>query len=229
VTTLMIWSAVCALTMPTDLRHAAKLAAIAKLTEWGISARPPASPAFRRVRGVARVAQLAANGHRHPATPIHTGPRNTCSGGTPSHVWHHSATLCDRLTVKQVHRQLVLDFADPGGIGGTTTGNLVPITGTLALLSWRRLRGRRLGRSRSRGGSRPDVRYEEPGWVPGDWLAVLSPWWPGPIAVNRAWASSSWAAIMSLTPTSSGVSAGQASNQSGLRGRRAEPERYRVR
>jgi hypothetical protein len=41
-------------------------------------------------------------------------------------------------------------------------------------------------------------------------VAVLSPWWPGPIAVNRAWASSSWAAIMSLTSASSGVSAGQA-------------------
>ena len=42
--------------------------------------------------------------------------------------------------------------------------------------------------------------------MPGDWLAVLSPWWPGPIAVNRAWAASSWAAIMSLTSASSGVS-----------------------
>jgi hypothetical protein len=115
---------------------------------------------------------------------------------------------------------LILDFADPGGIGGgTTTGSsLAPITGTLAPLSWRRLRGRRrgaavrvcrLGRSRSRGGRRPDVRYEEPGWAPGDWLAVLSPWTPGLIAVNRARASPSWA-IMSLTSASSGVSAGQA-------------------
>ncbi len=63
----------------------------------------------------------------------------------------------------------------------------------------------------------------------GDWLAVLSPGRPGPIAVNRARASSSRAAIMSLTPASSEVSAGQAWNQSGLRGRRAEPGRYRVR
>ena len=96
---------------------------------------------------------------------------------------------------------------------------LAPITGTLAPLSWRRLRGRRRGaavrvcrpgRSRSRGGRRPDVRYEEPGRASGDRLAVLSPWWPGPIAVNRARASSSWAAIMSLTSAFSGVSAGQA-------------------
>jgi hypothetical protein len=34
-----------------------------------------------------------------------------------------AATVCDRLIVKQVHRDLVLDFADPGGIGGTTTGS----------------------------------------------------------------------------------------------------------
>jgi hypothetical protein len=33
---------------------------------------------------------------------------------------------------------------------------------------------------------------------------VLSPWWLGPIAVNRARASSGWAAIMSLTSASSG-------------------------
>jgi len=29
--------------------------------------------------------------------------------------------LRNRLTVKQVNRELVLDFADPGGIGGTIT------------------------------------------------------------------------------------------------------------
>jgi hypothetical protein len=29
-------------------------------------------------------------------------------------------------TVKQVHRELVLDFADPGGIGGTSTGSSLP-------------------------------------------------------------------------------------------------------
>ena len=107
---------------------------------------------------------------------------------------------------------LVLDFADPGGIGGTVTGSSLPRSP--GPRRWRCLRGRRrgaavrvcrLGRSRSRGGRRPDVRYEEPGRAPGDWLAVLSPWWPGLLAVNRAWASSSWAAIMSLTSASSGV------------------------
>ena len=124
-----------------------------------------------------------------------------------------------RLTVKQVHRELVLDFADPGGIGGTTTGSSLPDhrdPGAPELATPARLppRGRR-----PRLPSRPvpfprwqcpDVRYEEPGWLPGDWRAVLSPWWPALIPVNRAWASSSSAAIMSLTLASSGVSAGQA-------------------
>ena len=115
---------------------------------------------------------------------------------------------------------MVLDFAGPGRHRRHHHRQLLaPITGPLASLSWRRLRGRRRGaagrvcrpgRSRSRGGRRPDVRYEEPGRAPGDWLAVLSPWWPGPIAVNRAWLSSSWAAIMSLTSASSGVPTGQA-------------------
>jgi hypothetical protein len=46
---------------------------------------------------------MAANGHSHPPTLSHTGPRNTWSDGTSSHVWHHQATLRNRLTVKQVH------------------------------------------------------------------------------------------------------------------------------
>ncbi len=39
VTTLIIWSAVCALTMLADLRHAARSAAAAKLT--GSGSQPP--------------------------------------------------------------------------------------------------------------------------------------------------------------------------------------------
>ena len=40
---------------------------------------------------------------------------------------HRLATRSNRLTVKQVHRELILDFADPGGIGGgTSTGSSVP-------------------------------------------------------------------------------------------------------
>jgi len=52
---------------------------------------------------VAEVAQLAANGHRHPATASHTRPRDTQSNGTSSHVCHHTATPQNRLTVKQVY------------------------------------------------------------------------------------------------------------------------------
>ncbi len=69
---------------------------------------------------------MAANGHHHPATPSHIRRRNACPDGTSSLVWHHPATLRNCLTVKQVHRELVLDFADPGGIGGTTTGSSLP-------------------------------------------------------------------------------------------------------
>jgi len=69
--------------------------------------------AFRRVRGIAGVAQLAANRHRRPVTPSYTGPRNTWSESTPSLVCHHPATQRTRLTVKQVHRESVLDIADP--------------------------------------------------------------------------------------------------------------------
>jgi hypothetical protein len=60
---------------------------------------------------------MAANDRLRPATPSDTGPRNSWSDSTSSHVCHHLATLCGRLTVKQVHRDLLLDFADPGGIG----------------------------------------------------------------------------------------------------------------
>ena len=45
---------------------------------------------------------MAANGHSHPPTLSHTGPRNTWSDGTSSHVWHHQATLRNRLILKQV-------------------------------------------------------------------------------------------------------------------------------
>jgi hypothetical protein len=45
---------------------------------------------------------MAANGHRRPATPSHTEPRNTCSGGTSSHVCHRPATLRACLVLKQV-------------------------------------------------------------------------------------------------------------------------------
>ncbi len=61
---------------------------------------------------------MAANGHSHPATPSLVIPDQTY--GTSSHAEHHPATLPSRLIVKQVHRELVLAFADPGGIGGTT-------------------------------------------------------------------------------------------------------------
>ena len=73
---------------------------------------PPRRGFIPQGREVARVAQLgallAANGHRRPATPSHRGPRNTWSDGTSSHIWHHLATLRNRLTVKQVDRELVL-------------------------------------------------------------------------------------------------------------------------
>ena len=73
-----------------------------------------------------QVAQLEANGHRRPATSSHIQPRITWSDGTSSHVCQYPATQRNRLTVKQVHKELVLDFADPGGIGGTTTGSSLP-------------------------------------------------------------------------------------------------------
>ena len=44
---------------------------------------------------------MAANGHSHPPTLSHTGPRNTWSDGTSSLVWHHLATLQNRLILKQ--------------------------------------------------------------------------------------------------------------------------------
>ena len=72
---------------------------------------------------------MAANGQSCPATPSYVQPRNTWPDGTSSLVWHHPATPRPRLTVKQIHRELVLDFADPGGIGTTTTtiiGSSVP-------------------------------------------------------------------------------------------------------
>jgi len=46
---------------------------------------------------------MAANGHNHPPTLSHTGPRNTWSDSTSRGVWHHQATLRNRLTVKHVH------------------------------------------------------------------------------------------------------------------------------
>jgi hypothetical protein len=74
-----------------------------------------------------RAASLAANGHRRPPPSRHNGPRKTRQDGTSSHVCHHPATQLVRLTVKQVHTELVLDFVDPGGIGGTTTCSPVPV------------------------------------------------------------------------------------------------------
>ena len=70
----------------------------------------------------------AANGHRHLATPSRIRPCNACSDGTSSLFCHHPATLRNRLTVKLVCRKLAPDFADPGGIGGTTTttGSCLP-------------------------------------------------------------------------------------------------------
>ena len=47
---------------------------------------------------------MAANGHSHPATLSHTGPRNTWSDGTSSQVWHYPATQRIRLILKQVCR-----------------------------------------------------------------------------------------------------------------------------
>ena len=127
-----------------------------------------------------QVAQLGANDHSHPATPAHTEPRITWSDGSSSHVCHYTATRYDRLTVKQVHRELLIDFADPGGIGGTTTGSSLPRSrnpGAPELTT--PARPPRGGRPRLP--SRPvpfprwqASRYEEPGWAPGDWLAVLS-------------------------------------------------------
>lgn len=80
---------------------------------YGCAGAPPGRLYSGRVRGAARVAQLGANDRSRPATPSHTGPRDTWSDGTSSHVCHHSATLRDCLTVKQVHRESVLGFADP--------------------------------------------------------------------------------------------------------------------
>jgi hypothetical protein len=68
---------------------------------------------FRRIRGMARVAQLAANCHCQPATSSRAGPCNTCSDGTSSLFWHQPATLCNRLTVKQVYKESVAGFAGP--------------------------------------------------------------------------------------------------------------------
>ena len=95
-------------------------------------------------------------------------------------VQRHEATSRDCLIVKQAHRELVLHFAYPGGIGGTTTGSSCPDHRDPGPSELARLRGEavrvcRLGRSRSRGGRRPDVRHEEPGRAPGDRLAVLPP------------------------------------------------------
>ena len=45
---------------------------------------------------------MAANGHRHLATPSHIRPRNACSDGTFSLVWHHLATPRLRLILEQV-------------------------------------------------------------------------------------------------------------------------------
>ena len=60
-----------------------------------------------------------------PSPPL--GSCNDCSDSTSSHAGRHPATQRVRLTVKQVHRELVLHFAEPGGIGGTTTtGSSLP-------------------------------------------------------------------------------------------------------
>ena len=77
-------------------------------------------------RGAQLEAYLAANDHSIPATPSLIEPDNTRSNSPYSPVQHYPATRCDCLTVKQVHRELVLDFADPGGIGGTTAGSSLP-------------------------------------------------------------------------------------------------------
>ena len=80
-------------------------------------------PAGPGARAAQLGALLAANDQRHPATLSDAQPRSARSNGTSSHVWHHQAILRTRLTVKQVNRELVLDFADPGG---TTTGSSLP-------------------------------------------------------------------------------------------------------
>jgi len=71
-----------------------------------ISADVREPKSIRIISAPAEVAQLeallAANGHRHPATPSYTGPCNTWSDGPSSHVRHHPATLSDRLILKQV-------------------------------------------------------------------------------------------------------------------------------
>jgi hypothetical protein len=56
---------------------------------------------------------MAANGHRHLATPSHIRPRNACSGGTSSLACHHPATLWNRLILKQVCGQSVLSLLIP--------------------------------------------------------------------------------------------------------------------
>jgi hypothetical protein len=58
--------------------------------------------AFRGFAKAGEVAQLAANGHRRPAKPSHSGPRNMLSDGTSSPVCHHPATLGNCLILKQV-------------------------------------------------------------------------------------------------------------------------------
>ena len=74
---------------------------------------------------------MAANGHRHPATPSHTRPRNACSDGTSSLVRHHPATLRNCLTVKQVHTGSVLGIADRDVGGIAAAGRAAAaITGT---------------------------------------------------------------------------------------------------
>lgn len=61
----------------------------------------PAAAAFRRTRARPGSPTRSLTGQR-PPSPSHTRLHNASSGGTFSHVWHHPATLQNRLTVKQV-------------------------------------------------------------------------------------------------------------------------------
>lgn len=102
-----------------------------------ISTRPSSCiPAGSRLAPLT-VAQLAANGHRLPAALRHTGPRDTWTDGTSSHVCHHEAILRYRLTIKQVHRESSWVMLTCG-VGGTAaagqavaaiTGDMAPGTG----------------------------------------------------------------------------------------------------
>lgn len=137
-------------------------------------------------------------GCQRPPPPSHVQPqrpRNTWSDGTSSHIWHRLATLRNRLTVKQVHREVALGFADlwhrrhatADHVLAAFTGNLAPGADGVS--------GRRRRRAAVRVWPSGAVGFRGPrapgwrlggadlggGWAAGSAVAVG----PCPIATNR--------------------------------------------